>query len=119
MVEEDEGGKEMSRIEEIGKKIARYKKWNEEDKVLDYYNSTHLPEFINDIQYLLSALDHPQNWWDLYDKFQDKIAEKLKLKDKLEQAEKDIEAAYDYISQTDQELTKQHLLKALKQLRED
>ena len=46
-----------NRIEEIGRKIARYKKWNVEDKVVDYYNNTHLPEFIADIQYLLSKLE--------------------------------------------------------------
>jgi outer membrane protein TolC len=34
---------------------------------------------------LLAALDRPQDWWQLYDQFENKIAEKLQLKDKLEE----------------------------------
>lgn len=47
------------------------------------------------------------------------IEQNKKLLVKLEQAEDALKTAYSYIEQTDQELNKRHLLKALKQLRED
>ena len=57
-----------------------------------YAETVHAESYLDDVQYLLA---------------------------KLEQAERDIETAYDYIKQTDREINKRQLLDALKKLRED
>lgn len=40
-------------IEEIKRKIEKYHKYNLGNENVDYYNETHLPEFIASITYLL------------------------------------------------------------------
>jgi hypothetical protein len=44
-----------------------------------------------DVAYLLSVLDRPRKWWDLYELFENKIAEKLKLQDELNELKNRIE----------------------------
>jgi hypothetical protein len=56
----------------------------------------------NDVVYLLSIIEQSQGdennnaFWKLYDRFEDKIAEKLALRSKLEQAEKALEQIVKY-----------------------